>query len=125
MIKLPENVKIDSRILERLLEDGLTTSYKLFWFSGIFKEIQSGNQYISFRRIVHRMISTAWYPLVEYHLNFGAVDMLYDLVILIHKKYNVESDIREEDLLFLLENITDIEIEKEIVRFYRMVPYRL
>ncbi len=124
-MKLPPNTKVDSRILERILEDGLTTSYKLYWFSGIFKEIQSGNQFISFRRIVCRMICNAWYPLVEYHLNFGAVDMLYDLVISIHKKYNISSDIKEEELMFFLEELIDVEIEKKIIHFYRMVPYRL
>ena len=71
------------------------------------------------------MIATAWYPLVEYHLNFGAVDMLYDLVILIHKKYDIASDVKENELLFFLENLVDSEIEKKITHFYRMVPYRL
>ena len=58
------------------------------------------------------MIVEAWYPLTEYHLNFGVLDKLYDLCILIHKKYKIESNISENELLDFLENLTDKEIEK-------------
>lgn len=125
MYNLPQDGKVDSRILEKLLDESLTTSYKLFWFNGIFKEITSGNQYINFRRIVCRMIAVAWYPLLEYHLNFGVCDKLYDIVILIHKKYNIESDINEVELLSFLNSLKDMEIEGMISDFYKYVPYRL
>lgn len=116
---------MDAKILDKMLEDGLTTSYKLFWFSGVLDEIRIGNKVISFRNIVCRMISTTWYPLIEYSLNFGSVDMICDLVMLIHKKYNIKSDIESYELLMFLQDIKDDEIEKKISNFYKMVPYRL
>lgn len=125
MIALPKCPDINSNVLDRMLTDGLTTSYKLFWFLGVFKEVVSGEKVIPFRRVVCRMISDSWYPLVEYHLNFGVVDKLYDLVMLIHRKYKIESSVREDDLLEFLESLEDPEVEKCISDLYKMVPYRL
>ena len=66
MITLPNDSAVDVRILEQLLElDNLTTSYKLYWFLGIYKEIIEGNNEINYRRIINRMISSAWYPLLQ------------------------------------------------------------
>lgn len=125
MLSLPQESSIDVNLLERMLEDNLTTSYKLFWFRGIFKEITNQNKEVTFRRIVCRMIVEAWYPLIEYHLNFGALDKLYDLCMLIHKKYKIESDITDNKLLDFLEDLNDKEVEKAIRNLYNMVPYRL
>ncbi|HOJ11805.1 MAG TPA: HNH endonuclease domain-containing protein [Clostridiales bacterium] len=126
MFKLPQDYTVDVRILEQLLEyEYLTTSYKIFWFSGMFKEIVRGNRQISFRRVVCRMIATAWYPLLQYHLNFGVSDKLNEIVAMIYKKYGISSDVKEEELLLFLDNMEDKEIEQKIIEFYRYVPYRL
>ena len=125
MLSLPQESSIDAKLLERMLEDHLTTSYKLFWFRGIYKEIINDHKEITFRRVVCRMIVEAWYPLTQYHLNFGALDKLYDLCMHIHKKYQIESDISPDKLLEFLEDLKDKEIEKSIGNFYNMVPYRL
>ncbi|HHX59642.1 MAG TPA: HNH endonuclease [Epulopiscium sp.] len=125
MLFLPQESSIDVNLLERMQEENIVTSYKLFWFRGIFKEIISQNKEITFRRIVCRMIAEAWYPLIEYHLNFGAIDMLYDLCILIHRKYKIDSNISENKLLEFLEDLNDKEIERGIRNLYNMVPYRL
>jgi hypothetical protein len=123
---LPSDQKVDSRLLEVILDyEYLTASYKLFWFSGIFKEIIRGNQKVTFRRIVCRMIASAWYPLLQYHLDFGYSDRLNQVVTRIHNKYGINSDIKEEELLAFLENIKDTEIERSIRDFYKFVPYRL
>ena len=125
MLVLPQGSQIDVNLLERMQEENIVTSYKLFWFRGIFKEIIIGNKEITFRRIVCRMIVEAWYPLIEYHLNFGAIDMLYDLCMVIHKKYKIDSNISEDKLLDFLEDLKDKEVEKGIRNLYNMVPYRL
>ncbi len=126
MINLPQDHYVDIAILERLLDySNLTTSYKIFWFYGIYKEIICGNQRIPFKRIVCRMISSAWYPLLEYHLHLGVSDKLNTIVTLIHEKYGIKSDINEEELLAFLAEIEDKEIEDKINNFYKYVPYRL
>ena len=100
MTILPYDQYVDSRLLEVLLDyEYLTTSYKLFWFFGIFKEIIRGNQKVTFRRIVCRMIASAWYPLLQYHLNFGYSDKLNSVVTLIHNKYGLNSEIKEDELI--------------------------
>jgi len=122
---LPTDEKIDIRLLERMLEEGLVNSYKLFWFSGIFKELLEGNTVLSFRRIVCRMIVAAWYPLAEFHLNFGPLDKLYELVQLIKGKYNLSNNIKEVELLEFLRTTTDKEINKRIKNLFNFVPFRL
>ena len=126
MFILPSNQSVDSRTLEVLLDyEYLTASYKLFWFAGIFKEIVRGNQKFTFKRIVCRMIAAAWYPLLQYRLHFGYSDKLSYIVTLIHNKIGIGSEIKEEELVIILENISDPEIEKAMREFYKYVPYRL
>ncbi len=107
------------------MEDKLSSSYKIFWFFGIYEEIIKGNKYISFRKLVCRMIVGAWYSVTQYKLSLGIQDRLYDLVILIHEKYNIPCDMNKNKLLELIENIEDVEIEKRIKVLHEYVPYRL
>lgn len=123
---LPFDRKVDTRIFERILNyDNLTSSYKLFWFNGIFQEIIEGNKIMSFRRTVCRMIVSAWYPLIQYKLNFGMWDKLYDTVIIIHKKYKINVNEKQETILEFLDKLNDPEIERLIANLYKYVPYRL
>lgn len=124
-INLPYDGSVDLNSFERILEEKLSSSYKIFWFFGIYKEIIRGNKYMSFRRLVCRMIASAWYPVTQYKLNLGIQDRLYDLVILIQDKYNIACDEKEDKLLDFLENIEDIEVEKRIKSLHEYVPYRL
>jgi CRISPR/Cas system Type II protein with McrA/HNH and RuvC-like nuclease domain len=76
------------------------------------------------------MIAYAWYPLIEYKLNFGAVDQLNNIVTLIYNKYNrgfnLDSATTEDNILKFLDSIHDREIEDIIVKYiYRYVPTRL
>ncbi len=70
------------------------------------------------------MIASAWYPVTQYRLHLGVQDKLYDLVIQIHKTYNIAPDVREKELLEFLDIIDNKEIEKEIESLYGYVPYR-
>lgn len=126
MYMLPEDNTVEVRILEKLLDlENLSTSYKLFWFAGILEEIKQGKQEMSFRRIVCRMLTSAWYPLLQYHLNLGVGDQINSIVNLLHTKYSLATDVRERDLLDFLEKLKDPEVEKAIRGFYNYVPYRL
>lgn len=126
MICLPSDQSVNTRVFERLLDYGnLTTSYKLFWFNGIFQEIIAGNKSVSFRRIVCRMICAAWYPVVQYRLNLGIWDKLYDTVIFIQRKYGISPNEKQEVLLDFLDKLNDSEIEKLIINLYKYAPYRL
>ncbi len=124
-MNLPQNQLIDVSIFKRLVRENLSTSYKLFWLSGIYKEIIQGVQVISFRKIVCRMIIAAWFPLVEYHLNFGFSDQLYNVVMLIYHRYKFASNVEEKELLLFFDDLKDVEIEKRMAELYKYVPYRL
>jgi hypothetical protein len=124
-ITFPYDGSVDLNSFSRILEDKLSSSYKIFWFFGIYEEIINGNKYISFRKLVCRMIASAWYPVTQYKLNLGIQDRLYDLVMLIHERYNIPCDEKEYKLLDFLENVQDVEIEKRIKVLHEYVPYRL
>lgn len=55
-ITLPYDGSVDLNSFSRILEDKLSSSYKIFWFFGIYEEIIKGNRYISFKKLVCRMI---------------------------------------------------------------------
>ncbi|WP_346879576.1 hypothetical protein [Clostridium sp. UBA3061] len=55
-IPLPYDGSVDLNSFAQILEDKLSSSYKIFWFFGIYEEIIKGNKYISFRKLVCRMI---------------------------------------------------------------------
>ncbi len=124
-ITLPYDGSVDLNSFSRILENKLSSSYKIFWFFGIYEEIIKGNKYISFRKLVCRMIMRAWYPVTQYKLSLGIQDRLYDLVILIHEKYNIPCDMNKNKLLEFIENIGDVEVEKRIKTLHDYVPYRL
>ncbi len=98
-ITLPYDGSVDLNSFSRILEENLSSSYKIFWFFGIYEEIIKGNKYISFRKLVCRMIVGAWYPVTHYKLSLGIQDRLYDLVILIYEKYNIPCDMNKNKLL--------------------------
>ncbi|MFT8312712.1 MAG: hypothetical protein ABF633_00440 [Clostridium sp.] len=74
---IPSNKEIDSRIFSRLLDENkVVASYKMYWLMGILDEVSSGHTEIEFKRIIARMITYAWYPHMQYKLNFGVFDNL-------------------------------------------------
>lgn len=75
MIELPFDENINIRILENVFDD-MTNSYKIFWFLGVFEEIINNKITMTFKEVVARMIVKAWYPLLNYNLNFGPQDQM-------------------------------------------------
>ncbi len=51
------------------------------------------------------MIVGAWYPVDQYKLSLGVLDRLYDLVILIHEKYNIPCYMNKNKLLAFTRSI--------------------
>lgn len=126
MYKLPKKQNLDINSFEKILDYRyLTTSYKLYWFLGVFKEILAGKKFITFKDIVFRMITSAWYPLIEFHLNFGNMDQLDIIVDYLNKHYSISKDIKENDLLKFINTLNDDKFNSIKSNFYRYVPYRL
>lgn len=126
MIKIPTDNEVEVRYLEAMLDhSNFTNSYKLFWLNGIFKEVVRGNKNITFKRIACRMISTAWYPLIQYKLNLGLQDQLFEIVRTIKVKYDIQADLDEEIILEYIDDINDKEMNSFVNKLCRYVPYRL
>lgn len=123
--------KTEAIWLERMLDrKNMATSYKAFWLKAILEEVQESDlSIISFDRLVCRMIVEAWYPLVQYRLNFGIQDKLQRIVDYLELKYSYGPMISKSALLNTLYHSDEISQDKEFQKlkkeFYDMVPYRL
>lgn len=121
---LPVSEKIESSYLERMLEN-LAASYKLYWFQGIFEEVKKGNCEMSFRRIISRMIASAWYPVVYFNLNLGVNDKLTDVIQYVHKELGIPRDEKQDKLITFIEESRDSGLNRMIKALTSYVPFRL
>lgn len=108
----------------------MSASYKIFWLKGILNEVcNNGAKAISFDRIVCHMIAEAWYPIVQFKLNFGIQDKLGRIVDYLENNYHYGSDISKVELLHKLIYNDELKEDKLFQRlkksFYNNVPYRL
>lgn len=123
---VPSSDKVDTRTFSRLLDDDkVVASYKMYWMLGILEEVSAGKEEIDFKRIIFRMIAHAWYPILQYKLNFGIFDNLKKSVNYVSEKYNFASNYDEKELLEFLNNNDDKELQKMVKELMNMVPYRL
>ena len=121
---LPKSDVVESGYLNSML-DNFSASYKIYWFKGIFTEVMKGNSQIPYRRIVARMIASAWYPVVYYKLSLGHSDKLADAILYIHRELGVAREEKEEQIVTYIYNSQDKRLNKMISDFTNMVPYRL
>lgn len=126
MNNLPQDQKIDVRILERVLSDQyITLSYKLFWFRSIVGFVVRGKATLTFEEIVNDMIASAWYMVSEYKLNLGYKDTLQKLILFMTQKYKIPSNESKSKIIKFLEDTDDREIIEMRKTLYNFVPYRL
>lgn len=121
---LPQSTKVDAAMFQRMLEDK-SASYKLFWLYGIYKEVLAGNQEITFRRIVSRMLSLAWYPVTEYHLHLGYSDKIEETIMVVKKYASIKNTDSPEAIANIIEQMEQTELNPMLGNLAKMVPYRL
>lgn len=121
---LPQSEVVEAAYLERMLSN-LSSSYKLFWFKGIFTEIRQGRERLEFRLVVARMIAAAWYPVVYYNLSMGANDKLADAIKYMRDSLGIRREEKEENIVRIICESTDKQLLKMIRDFTNLVPYRL
>jgi len=123
---IPASSKVDYKIFSRLLnEDRVVASYKMYWLLGILDEVSEGNSEIEFNRIIARMITYAWYPIMQYKLSFGSFDKLNLPVNYIALKYNIPANYDEKKLLDFICTSEDLMLNKMMKDLTHKVPYRL
>ncbi|MDP8267782.1 MAG: HNH endonuclease domain-containing protein [Candidatus Tenebribacter davisii] len=122
---LPVSYHVDVNTFSQTISNRyLMNSYKLYWFAGILEEVKSGNNKISFKRIVSRMVARSWYSLLKYKLHFGFQDRLYVLVQYVQQISCLEDTTSESAILQFIENSNDRMLDRYIRHFYTFVPYR-
>lgn len=106
--------------------------YKFYWLEAIVQLISANKTEDTYDEIINKMISNAWYPVLEYHIHLSGI---YGENII---KDNLERAVlRLQELSQLANNASDIEIinklhefsEDKELRFYKKeltknVPYK-
>lgn len=106
--------------------------YKFYWLEAIVQLISANKTEATYDEIINKMISNAWYPVLEYHIHLSGI---YGKDII---KDNLERTVlRLQELSQLANNASDIEIinklhefsEDKELRFYKKeltknVPYK-
>lgn len=106
--------------------------YKFYWLEAIVQLISANKTEAAYDEIINKMISNAWYPVLEYHIHLSGI---YGKDII---KDNLERAVlRLQKLSQLANNASDIEIinklhefsEDKELRFYKKeltknVPYK-
>lgn len=106
--------------------------YKFYWLEAIVQLISANKTEAAYDEIINKMISNAWYPVLEYHIHLSGI---YGENII---KDNLERTVlRLQKLSQLANNASDIEImnnlhefsEDKELRFYKKeltknVPYK-
>lgn len=123
---LPSSEKVDSGAFSRLLDDNkVVASYKMYWLLGILDEVSTGKKEIPFKNLIARMIVYAWYPTLQFKLNFGVFDNLKKPINYIALKYKFKSNCNEKDLFEFIVKSDDKELKMMIRELTYNVPYRL
>ncbi|MDU7240403.1 HNH endonuclease domain-containing protein [Clostridium sp.] len=123
---LPSSSNVDTKIFARLLEDSrVVASYKMYWLLGILEEVNLGNIEITFKRLVARMLTAAWYPTLQYKLYFGQFDNLVKSINYISSIYCVPTNINNNELLEFICSLDDNILNKQMKDLTNNVPYML
>ncbi|MBS4782454.1 MULTISPECIES: HNH endonuclease domain-containing protein [Clostridium] len=122
---VPYSNEVDYATFSRVLSDSkVVATYKMYWLLGLLDEAAMGNVEISFRKLISRMITYAWYPILAYKLSFGLCDNLVKVVNYIADTYNLGSNYNEKKLLEFIYNNEDKTLTKMMKDLTYNVPYR-
>ena len=122
---VPYSNEVDYGTFSRVLSDSkVVATYKMYWLLGLLDEASIGNVDISFRKLISRMITYAWYPILAYKLSFGLCDNLVKVVNYIADTYNLGSNYDEKKLLEFIYNNEDKTLNKMMKDLTYNVPYR-
>lgn len=86
--------------------------YKFYWLEAIVQLISANKTEVSYDEIINKMISNAWYPVLEYHIHLSGI---YGEGII---KDNLEKAVlRLQELSKLANNASDVEIINRLLEF--------
>ena len=123
-MQLPVSQQVNTASLARIF-DNKSESYKLFWFKAILHQVGQGEDEITFRTLIERMIVDAWYMVSEYRLNLGPSDTLEKTVKYIAEQEKFRPTESEDVLLSYLRTGGDRQLRTNMRKLSLNVPYRL
>lgn len=113
------DLPIDTKYYNKLDIDGFskmmnspTCSYKFFWLEAIVQLISANKTEATYNEIINKMISNAWYPVLEYHIHLSGI---YGEATV---RDNLEKAVlRLQKLSGLANNASDIEVTNKLLEF--------
>ena len=82
---------------------------------------------MSFTALVARMVASAWYPVVYFHLSLGASDKLAELIAHLQQRHRIANDERPDRITYTVVSLASAD--ERLARLIRdrthNVPYRL
>ncbi|GAA0076023.1 HNH endonuclease domain-containing protein [Clostridium sp. CTA-5] len=122
---VPYSTEVDYRTFSAVLDDNkMVATYKTYWLLALLEEIQLDNFDIDFKKLISRMVTFAWYPILKYKLSFGLCDNLVKVVNYIEDTYNLGSNYDEKKLLDFIYTSEDKILNKMLKDLTYNVPYR-
>jgi hypothetical protein len=125
---LPRSSILPIHNLSRIFNN-TASSYKYYWFLALLDIVGKKQIHIiPFELLIAKMISFVWYPLNLFRLSFGKSDSLATLVdkLLLRTSLNENSQLKEIEVSIkeLLNNKSLTNLQKELNKLMRFVPYR-
>lgn len=122
---VPYSRDVDYLTFSRVLnDDRVVASYKMYWLLAILDEVISENKEITFRKLISRIVASAWYPISAFKLSFGACDNLAKVVGYIGTQFKLKTNCDKRELMDFIYNCDDKELKKMIKNLTFNVPYR-
>lgn len=122
-VDVPYSDEVNYMVFSKVLND-VSASYKMYWLLAILEEVQEGNNIIEFRKLICRMIASAWYPISTCKLSFGACDNLEKVVSYVIDNHRVKISESKDKLIEFFYTSEDKILNKMIKDLTYNVPYR-
>ncbi len=124
MNSLPLNRRLSVTKLSSVFNNTVA-SYKFYWFISLLQLFtERNNKSIPIKDILIKMICNAWYPINFFKLSFGFSDKLNTNISIIRSILNIPIDISKEELFVKLQCTSDKQVNRLIIHFEQLVPYR-
>ena len=112
--------------------DSPTCCYKFYWLEAIVQLISENKTSATYETIINRMITNAWYPVLEYHIHLSGIDSngqikdnLERAVLKLQELSQLSSN---ASLVDIQNKITELSADKELKKYKNNlilnVPYR-
>lgn len=106
--------------------------YKFYWLESIVQLISADKVAVTYDEVINKMISNAWYPVLEYHIHLSGIygdvamkDNLEKAVLTLHELSLLENNAFEVEIINKLNELSeDKDLKKYKNELTKNVPYK-